>query len=207
MGTGTGGCSVPHSGKGPRQAACSGRCSEPAGDAGLWQLHPARPLPACRPTCPLPTPTPRGRPRREPGLQRFTPNRSGRLPPWGAWGTCTRPGRGAEVTHTRPDNQHSRVRASPQSRQAVPLPRAVSSACTQRASWAAEGARAATASLGSLCGRLLGLGRRARGDEPRPLPHPAPGLQLWGAAPRAEARPWATTVLPLLGQVNNCCCF
>lgn len=70
-----------------------------------------------------------------------------------------------------------------------------------------RGARAATASLGSLCGRLLDLGRRARGDTPRPLPHPAPGLQLWDAAPRAEARPWATTVLPLLGQVNNCCCF
>lgn len=58
---------------------------------------------------------------------------------------------------------------------------------------------AASVSRGSLCGRLLGRGWR-QGGEPRPL------------APRRCSSPGRDPALghqspPLLGQVNNCCCF
>lgn len=69
VGTSTGGCSVPHSRRGPRHAVAGAQ--SPAGDTELWQLHPPHPLPACQLTCQLLKP--RGTPHREPGFQRFNP--------------------------------------------------------------------------------------------------------------------------------------
>lgn len=77
-----------------------------------------------------------------------------------------------------------------------------SPACTPRASRGSgpvSPARAASVSRGSLCGCLLGRGWR-QGGEPRPL------------APRRCSAPGRDPALghqspPLLGQVNNCCCF
>lgn len=92
------------------------------------------------------------------------------------------------MTHTRPDNQQSRARASPRSRQAVPLPGAVSSACTQRASWAAEGLeqrrRLSAPSVAASWTSGGGLGETRLGLCPTPrrgcncgmlLPGPRPG--------------------------------
>lgn len=62
-----------------------------------------------------------------------------------------------------------------------------------------ERARAVSVSRGSLCGRLSDRGWREGGSRLASCPL-CWGCDCGGAPPQAETLPWATTVLPLLGQ-------
>lgn len=187
-----------------------------AGDTELWQLRPPHPLSPCLTHLSAPgterqVPQGRSLTAKEPGPLAVHPPRLRAAPSLGSmggWGTCTWPGQEGRVTHTKFDNQQRHVLAGPLLPPGCPTPRVQSlrpapntllrrkrgagsrcdglSAPSVAASWTVGGGHGETS---------LGL-----------LP-PALGLQLWGVPPQAGALPWATTVLPLLGQVNNCCCF
>lgn len=170
-----GASSAPHSGKGPHQAACSGRRPEPGRAHGTLAGPSSPPSPRLLTDLSAPGTEgqfPQGRvlaarawaPCSDPPPLRAAPSLGS------VGGTCTWPGQGGKVTHTKFNNQQTRCGRPPAPTRLSHSPRAVSSACTQHASWPEErGAGSRRVGLCSLCGRLLDLGAEARGDKPRPL--------------------------------------
>lgn len=118
---------------GPRQAACSGRCSEPGRGHGP-QAAPSSPPHSRLPTD-LSAPEPEGQSPQGgawlpgslgPALD--SPTSPGSSLPGERGGTCTWPGQEGKVTHTKLNNQQRHILAAPAPTRLSHSPRAVSSA-------------------------------------------------------------------------------
>lgn len=137
---------------------------------------------------------------RKQALGSSTRHLSGQLPPWGGG-----VGELGQVMHATPHSTPTETRCGrpllpprlsplPSLQSLWPAPNSLLGERAGAPALAAQSLEAPSAAASW----TLGGG----GGEPRPLA-PCAGA----APPQAETPPWATTVLPLLGQVNNCCCF